>query len=61
MCPSGYSPLGHDAEERSIRLSEVVDGDPQGLECPGKGDVDAAATIHQHLLYPSFLDYRVNE
>jgi hypothetical protein len=40
-------PFGrHDAEERSIQLSEVLDGDPQGLERLGEGDVDAAATVH---------------
>jgi hypothetical protein len=47
----------HDAEERSIRLSEVVDGDPQGLERSGNGDVDVAATIHEHLLNLAFSDH----
>jgi hypothetical protein len=28
--------IWHDAEEGSIRLSEVFDSDPQGLERPGK-------------------------
>jgi hypothetical protein len=37
-------PFGrHNAEEGSIRLSEVLDGDPQGLECLGEGDVDVAS------------------
>jgi hypothetical protein len=51
----------HDAEERSIRLSEIIDGNPQGLKCSGKGDVDSTATIHQYLLNPAFPDYMVDE
>jgi hypothetical protein len=55
-------PFGrHDAEEGSIRLSEVVDGDPQGLERSGNDDVDAAATIHQHLLNPAFPNHWIDE
>jgi hypothetical protein len=33
----------HDVEERSVRLREVLDDDPQGLEHLGEGDVDAAS------------------
>jgi hypothetical protein len=51
----------HDAEERSMRLSEVVDGDPQGLKHSGKGDVDATTTIHQHLLNRAFQDHWIDE
>jgi hypothetical protein len=37
-------PFGrHDVEERSVRLREVLDGDPKGLERSGEGDVDAAS------------------
>jgi hypothetical protein len=56
------SPFGrHDAEEGSIRLSEVLDGDSQGLEHPGEGDVNAASLVHQHFLYPAFSDHRIND
>jgi hypothetical protein len=51
----------HDAEEGSIRLCEVFDSDPQGLEHLGEGDVDAASPIHQHFLYPAFSDHMINE
>jgi hypothetical protein len=55
-------PFGrHDAEERSIRLSEVVDGHTQGLKRLGKGDVDADAAIHQHLLNLAFPDHWIDE
>jgi hypothetical protein len=51
----------HDAEEGSIRLSEVFDSDPQGLEFPEEGDIGAAPPIHQHFLYPAFSDHWINE
>jgi hypothetical protein len=39
-------PFGrHDAEEGSIRLGKVLDGDPQGLKRLGEGDVDAALKV----------------
>jgi hypothetical protein len=57
VLPSGR----HDAEERSIRLSEVLDGDPQGLECPREDDVDAASPVHQHFIYMAFSDHMINE
>jgi hypothetical protein len=60
--PQRVLPLGqHNAKERSIRLSEIIDGDPQGLKRSGKGDVDVAATIHQYLLNPVFSDHRVDK
>ena len=46
----------------TVRLtSEIIDGNPQGLKCSGKGDVDSTATIHQYLLNPAFPDYMVDE
>jgi hypothetical protein len=55
-------PFGrHDAEEGSLRLSEVFDGDAQGLERPGEGDINATSSVHQHFLYPAFLDHQINE
>jgi hypothetical protein len=51
----------HDAEEGSIRLSEVFDNDPQCLECQGEGDVDVASPIHQHFIYLAFSDHWISE
>jgi hypothetical protein len=36
----------HDAEERSVRLMELFEGNSQALERPGEGDVDAASPVH---------------
>jgi hypothetical protein len=36
----------HNAEEGSVRLVELFEGDSQALECPREGDVDAASPVH---------------
>jgi hypothetical protein len=47
----------HNAKEGGVRLGEVGDRNSQGLKCPREGDIDAAATIHQHLLDSAFLNH----
>jgi hypothetical protein len=39
----------------------VFDSDPQGLEYSREGDVDAASLVHQHFLYSTFSNHRINE
>jgi hypothetical protein len=51
----------HDAEEGCVRLVELFEGNSQALERPGEGDVDAASSAHQHLLYPALSDDRIDE
>jgi hypothetical protein len=36
----------HDAEERSVRLVELFEGNSQALKHPGEGDVDADSPVH---------------
>jgi hypothetical protein len=36
----------HDAEERSVQLVELFEGNSQALKRLGEGDVDAASPIH---------------
>jgi hypothetical protein len=31
------------------------------LERSGEGDIDAAATVHQHIVDPTFLDHGIDE
>jgi hypothetical protein len=41
-----FSLSRHDAEERSVRLMELFEGNLQALKRPEEGDVDAASPIH---------------
>jgi hypothetical protein len=42
-----------------IRLNEVSNQDPEGLQYLGKGDIDAASPIHQNFLDSVFLDHGI--